>query len=392
VANEDKATRYQRLRRRTFLLGAALQALLLVAILVSGGSSALRRAIESHVGPGLVIAGSLFVLTLGVVYELVRLPLAFYHGIVLERRYDLSTETTSRWWKDHLKSSAIALGCLVAAALVVSSLLRWSPDRWWIAAAVAFSAMLVLLARLAPVALLPLFYDVKPLAREALGSRLLTLAERAGAQVLGVFEWRVGDRTRKASAALVGVGRTRRILVSDTLLAEHSDDEIEAVLAHELAHDTRGHVWSALTLEAGLIVLSCYAADAALTAFAPALGLAGKADVAGLPLVALAAGVVSFASMPLTNALSRAHERRADRDALEMTRNHAAFISAMRRLAGRNLAEERPSRLVELLFHTHPSTAARIEAARRTDSRHHRALHKIVERGLQPPRDRPRAG
>jgi STE24 endopeptidase len=369
VANEDKATRYQRLRRRTFLIGAAWQAVLLVTILATGGSTALRLAIESQFGPGFAIVCALYVLTLGVVYELVRLPLAFYHGVVLERRYDLSTETTSRWWADHLKSSAIALGCVVAAALVVSSLLRWNPDRWWIAAALSCAAMLVLLAKLAPVVLLPFVYDVRPLAREPLGSRLLALADRAGARVLGVFEWRVGDRTRKASAALVGIGRTRRILVSDTLLAEHSDEEIEAVLAHEIAHDARGHVWSAIALEAGLIAFACYAADAALATFAPVLGLAGKTDIAGLPLVALAAGAVSFASMPVTNALSRAHERRADRDALELTRNHAAFISAMRRLAGRNLAEERPSRLVELLFHTHPSTAARIEAAKQLDSR-----------------------
>jgi STE24 endopeptidase len=369
VANEDKATRYQRLRRRTFLLGAVWQAVLLVTILVTGGSLALRLAIESQVGGGFAIVCTFYVVTIGVLYELVRLPLAFYHGVILERRYDLSTESTSRWWKDHLESSAIVLGCLVAASLLVSSLLRWSPDRWWIAAAIVCAVMLVLLAKLAPVALLPLFYDVRPLVRGTLGSRLLALADRAGAQAAGVFEWRVGNRTRKASAALVGIGRTRRILVSDTLIAEHSDEEIEAVLAHELAHHARGHVWSAIALEAGLIALSCYAADAALTAFASALGLEGKSDIAALPLAALAAGAVSIASMPVTNALSRAHERRADRDALEMTRNHAAFISAMRRLAGRNLTEESPSRLVELLFHTHPSTAARIEAARQLDSR-----------------------
>jgi STE24 endopeptidase len=369
VANEDKATRYQRLRRRTFLLGTAWQAVLLVAILVSGGSSALRLAIESQVGSGLAIVCVLYVLAIGVLYELVQLPLAFYHGVVLERRYSLSTETTGRWLADHVKSSAITLGCLVAAALLVSSFLRWSPDRWWIAAAISCAAMLVLLAKLMPAVLLPFFYDVKPLAREPLGSRLLALADRAGAHVLGVFEWRVGDRTRKASAALVGIGSSRRILVSDTLLAEHSDEEIEAVLAHEIAHDARGHVWSAIALEAGLIALGCYVADAALTALGPALGLEGKSDIAGLPLVALAVGAVSFASMPVTNALSRAHERTADRDALEMTRNQAAFISAMRRLAGRNLAEERPSRLVELLFHTHPSAAARIEAAKQLGSR-----------------------
>jgi STE24 endopeptidase len=182
--------------------------------------------------------------------------------------------------------------------------------------------------------------------------------------VLGAYQWRVGDRTTKANAALVGIGRTRRILVSDTMLAAHSDDEIETVFAHELAHHVYGDIWSALALQAALLTLACYLADKVLSFYAVTIGLEGKADIAGLPLLVLTGGAVSLALTPLANALSRAHERRADRFALETTKNSAAFISAMKRLAATNMAEERPSRWVELLFHTHPSTAARIEAAK----------------------------
>jgi STE24 endopeptidase len=182
--------------------------------------------------------------------------------------------------------------------------------------------------------------------------------------VLGAYEWRVGDRTTKANAALVGIGRTRRILVSDTLLAMHSDDEVETVFAHELAHHVYGDIWSALALEAALLTLGCYVADQVLSRFALAIGLDGKVDVAGLPLILLTGGLVSLVFAPVAYALSRAHERRADRYALDTTQNSTAFISAMKRLAATNLAEDRPSRLVEVLFHTHPSTAARIEAAR----------------------------
>jgi STE24 endopeptidase len=192
----------------------------------------------------------------------------------------------------------------------------------------------------------------------------MALAEKAGTPVLGVFEWRLGDRTSKANAALVGIGRTRRILVSDTLLSAHSDQEIETVFAHELAHHVYGDIWTGLALEVILVTLGCYVADYLLTTFALGLGLDGKSDVAGLPLIALGGGAVSVALRPMTNALSRAHERRADRYALEATRNSSAFISAMKRLASTNLAEERPSKFVELFFHTHPSTAARIAAAK----------------------------
>jgi STE24 endopeptidase len=152
--------------------------------------------------------------------------------------------------------------------------------------------------------------------------------------------------------------------VSDTLLADHSDDEIEVILAHELAHHVHHDIWTAIVVEAVLVSLGFYIADGALVRFGSWLGLHGMADVAGLPLVVLAAGAASLLLLPVANALSRAHERRADRYALDLTGNPAAFISAMKRLAAQNLAEERPSLLVRVLFSTHPSTSARIESAK----------------------------
>jgi STE24 endopeptidase len=234
--------------------------------------------------------------------------------------------------------------------------------------------MLVVLAQLAPVVLLPIFYEVTPLTRESLRDRLLSLAERAGAQVLGVFEWRLSERTRKANAALAGIGRTRRILVSDTLLADHTDDEIEVILAHELAHHVHHDIWTAIAVEAVLVGLGFYLADAALIRFGVALDLNGKGDVAGLPLLVLAGGAASLALLPIVNGLSRAHERRADRYALDLTRNPSAFIAAMKRLATQNLAEDRPSLLVRVLFSTHPSTSARIEAAKQWSLRNARSI------------------
>ena len=363
MANEDKATRYHRLKRRASVLGTATQALALLVLLVTGVSVTMRDAATAFAGQRLVPHVTAYVVMLGVFLDLVHLPWAFYSGVTLERRYGLSTQTTAKWWADHLKAGGVALAFSIVAALIVVSLLRWSPDGWWISGAIVFTAILVLLAQLAPVILLPLFYDLKPLTREALRDRLLVLAERAGARVLGVFEWRLSDRTKKANAALAGIGTTRRILVSDTLLADHTDDEIEVILAHELAHHVHHDIWTGIALEAVLIGLGCYLADGALARYGPSVGLVGKADVAGLPLLVLAGGAVSLALLPLANALSRAHERRADRYALMLTKNPSAFITAMKRLAAQNLAEEHPGRLARV-FSTHPPTAERIDAAR----------------------------
>ena len=375
MANEDKAARYNRLRRRTSLLDAAVQAGLLALFALSGTSTWLRATVESLIGTDLTPLVVVYVLSSAAFFELAHLPFAFHERFLLERRYGLSTETVAGWAIDHVKAAAMALAALIAAGLVVAWLLRWSPAHWWLLAAIVLAAALVLFARFAPVLLLPRFYDIRPLERDALRARLLALTERARTPVLGVYEWRIGSRTVKANAALAGIGRTRRILLSDTLLAAHSDEEIETVFAHELAHHVYGDIWSALALEAALLTLGCYLADVVLSTFGATVGLTGKADVAGLPLLALTAGAASLGFMPLANALSRTHERRADRYALETTGNSPAFISAMKRLAATNLAEERPSRWVEVLFHTHPSAAARIEAARayqrpiRSDSR-----------------------
>jgi STE24 endopeptidase len=387
VANEDKSTRYHRLRRRTSLLDTAAQAGLLVAMVASGLSPAIRTGVESIVGTDLVPLVSVYVVVMAALFELVHLPFAFYHGVILERRYGLSTESTARWFADHLKAAALVLGALTAAGTFVVWLLRLSPFYWWVLASIGFAATLILLARWTPVLLLPLFYDVRPLARGTLRERLLTLAAKAGTPALDACEWRVGDRTTRANAALIGIGRTRRILVSDTLLAGHSDEEIETVFAHELAHHVYGDVWWAMALDIALIAIGCYLADFVLGISAGALGLEGKEDIAGLPLIALTGGTVSFVLTPIANALSRAHERRADRYALETTRNPDAFISAMRRLAATNLAEENPSRFVVAWFHTHPSTTARIEAARAWAVGSSASLRPLIPNPIPPRHD-----
>ena len=330
----------------------------------SASSVSLREASVSLAGGTFLGTLAVYVTALAVLNDLLQLPIAFYEGVTLERRYGLSTESTARWWKDHLKGWGIGTAFGLAAAAGIWSLIRWDPERWWLAAALLFSLVVLALTQLAPVLLLPLFYEVKPLERETLAARLAALADRAGAPLLGTFEWRLSDRTKKANAALAGLGRTRRILLSDTLLADYSEDEIEVILAHELAHHVHHDIWRAIAFETVLIALGLYISDLVLTAWSGSFGAAGKGDIAALPLLLLTMGVVSLALLPLRNALSRSHERRADRYALTMTRNLEAFVTAMKRLAAQNLAEESPSRLVEALFHSHPSISARISAAR----------------------------
>lgn len=367
--NEDKSARYHRLRRRADLGGTAAAGIVLALMVVSGGAVLLRDLLgwltafvlpEVLEEPALVAA---MALSTFILLHIVEFPFSWYQGFALEHRYGLSTQSGAHWLADQVKAAVLGLVLVVTGASFVFWTMRTFPATWWLVSAVVFSLALVALARLAPVLLLPVFYRFRPLDRPVLADRLMRLAAQARTDVVGVFEWVLSGHTRKANAALAGLGQTRRILLSDTLLADYSDDEIEVVLAHELAHHVHRDLWRGMVAQTLVLFGGFGLAHVVLAAAGPALGYRA-ADPAALPLLVWVAGAWSFLVLPVVNALSRAQERAADRYALETTRNPAAFVSAMKRLSQQNLAEEEPSALVRLLFYSHPPIRERIAAAR----------------------------
>ena len=376
--NEDKSARYHRLRRRADLLGTATAGVLLLGLSLSGGAHRLRElsaAVTQWLPGGVDDAMNVAVMTIVVILiqQTIELPFAFYQGHRLEHRYGLSTQTAGRWLSDHAKGLLVGIVLAVAATAVVFGTLRRFPDQWWWMSAAIFAVAMIGVARLAPVLLLPIFYKFKPLDRPALVDRLMTLATRARTNVVGVFEWVLSSHTRKANAALAGMGKTRRILLSDTLLSDFSEDEIEVILAHELAHHVHKDLWRGIALQAAVVTGGFFVVDIVLRAVADPLGLRGVSDPAGLPLLMVVGGAWSFLMAPLANAASRAQERAADRYALETTRKVDAFVTAMKRLSQQNLAEEYPSAIVRWLFYSHPPIRERIDAARTFDREQHHA-------------------
>ncbi len=366
---EDKSAIYHRLRRRADLAGVAAAGLVLLGLSTTGAALQMREFASRASGvlpAGLEEAATVAAMTLIVLAVLlvVEFPFAFFQGFLLEHRFGLSTQSAAHWLADHAKG--VGLGALLAVlgSSVVYAALRAWPGQWWVVSAAVFAAAMVGLARLAPVVLLPVFYRFQPLDRPALVARLLALARKARTDVVGVFEWVLSGHTKKANAALAGLGQTRRILLSDTLLANYSDDEIEVVLAHELAHHVHRDLWRGMAWQAVALAAGFFVADVVLRAVAGPLGLRGLDDPAGLPVLLVTAGAWSFATLPIANGLSRAQERAADRYALATTGNVEAFISAMKRLAQQNMAEEYPSPLVRWLFYSHPPIRERIAAAR----------------------------
>jgi STE24 endopeptidase len=367
--NEDKSTRYHRLRRRADLLGTASAGVVLLGLALSGGAHRLRElsaAVTQWVPGGFDDGMNVAVMTVLVILieQVIEFPFAFYQGHLLEHHYGLSTQSAGHWLTDQGKGILVGIVLAVAGTSVVYAALRQFPEQWWWISAAAFAIAMIGLARLAPVVLLPIFYKFKPLDRPSLVDRLMTLATRARTDVVGVFEWVLSGHTRKANAALAGMGKTRRILLSDTLLSDFSEDEIEVILAHELAHHVHRDLWRGIALQAVVLAGGFFVADMVLRAVAEPLGLRGMSDPAGLPVLLLIGGVWSFMLAPLANAASRAQERAADRYALTTTRNVDAFVTAMKRLSQQNLAEEYPSPIVRWLFYSHPPIRERIDAAR----------------------------
>lgn len=366
--NEDKSTRYHRLRRRADLMGTAAAGLVLLALIATGAAVQMREraAVLGARFPGFEdgMTVAMYAVMLLVLLQLVELPFAFYQGFLLEHRYGLSTQTGRHWLSDQAKGVLLGIGLAIVGASVVFLTLREWPAWWWLSSAAIFAAAMVGLARIAPVVLLPIFYRFKPLDRPGLVERLLGLARKARTDVVGVFEWVLSGHTKKANAALAGMGKTRRILLSDTLLADYSEDEIEVILAHELAHHVHRDLWRGIGVQTLVLVAGFFLANLVLRAMAGPLELRGISDPAALPLLLLVGGAWSFVVLPLVNAQSRSQERAADRYALATTRNVDAFVSAMKRLSHQNLAEEYPSQLVRWLFYSHPPIHERIAAAK----------------------------
>src|SRR6478672_2636811 len=363
LPDTPEARQYNRIRRRLSIADTVIGLVLLTVLLAAGWSATLRdlayEASRQHYSLALFVYLGML-LALG---KLLGMPLDFY-SFRLEHRFRLSNQKFGSWVWDAVKGWLVGLVLAGVLAELVYWVIRNWPEHWWLIAWAVFRGLLVLFAQIAPVVLFPIFYKFQPLDNEALKRRLVALGERAGTQVRGVYEWKLSEKSKKANAALTGLGNTRRIILADTLLQNYSEDEIEAVLAHELGHHVHGHMVKMIVVQALVTLAGFWAANYVLRyAIDEQHMFQHLADFANLPLLALVASGLSLLLMPALNAYSRFTERQADLYCWKCVANVTPYITAMEKLARQNLSESHPSRLVELLFHSHPPISKRIAAA-----------------------------
>jgi STE24 endopeptidase len=361
--DSPKARRYSRIHRRLGIIDMVLGVVFLAVLLATGWNTSLRDMAYRGAFQHYALAVFFYVVLLMGIGKLVGLGLDYY-GFRLEHSFELSNQKLANWLWDQVKGFAVG----VVLGTIVVELLYWcirqSPQYWWLIAWAAFVALFVLMAQLAPVILFPIFYKFEPLANDDLKARLVRLSERAGTQVRGVYQWKLSEKSKKANAALTGLGNTRRIILSDTLLDNYSAEEIEAVLAHELGHHVHKHIFKSILVQAGITFVGFWAASWLLNyAVFHRHMFETLSDFANLPLLVLASTVLSFLLMPALNAYSRFNERQADRYAFSAIPIVSPFISSMNKLADQNLSERTPAKWVEWYFHSHPAISKRIKAA-----------------------------
>jgi len=347
--------------------GAAMTSLVSGLVFITAAAflfgPAINREVRDLVGDNRwlrLIAIGFFYAT---VLELLTLPLDFWSDFVLEHRYQLSTQRFGGWVWKRIKGYLVGgpLGLVMLLGLYV---LLWYGGRWWwLAATAGFLGLTLLLGRILPVLILPLFYKVTRLDDAALANRLRRLAEGTGLNVEGVYRLHLSDETRKANAALAGLGRSRRVLLGDTLLDSFSPEEIEVVFAHEVGHHVHRHLIKMVAVSIVLTAGGLWLVDCTLRAAAQPLGYAAFDDPAALPLVMLVLAVFGLLLSPALNALGRFFEVQCDRYALERTGLRDAYRSAFAKLSRLNKSDPDPHPLVVWLFYDHPPIRERLALA-----------------------------
>lgn len=365
---QQKAREYGRIRRRLSFVGLGIAALSVLIVLGTGLDKWLRDQLQGLSWqpvhgwfPWQVLAYCVILL---IAYQVITLPLAYYSGFVLSHRFGLSTMSRAAWIGDLLKGFALSLVLEAVLIELIYTLLAVQPQWWWLWVGLILLLFTVVMANLAPVLILPLFYKFTPLPEGELTQRLLALAARAHTNVRGVFSMQMSSKTTAANAALMGLGNTRRVVLGDTMIDRYTVDEIEVVLAHELGHHVHHDIWKLIISQSIITLVGLYLANLLLHwAVDVQHYYLALTDAATIPFLFLLTGLFGLIMMPISNGYSRAIEYQADEYALVSTQKVDAFKSAMTRLANQNLAEIEPSPVVEFFFLDHPSIGKRLKHA-----------------------------
>jgi Zn-dependent protease with chaperone function len=342
------------------LIGLAIPALFLWT-----GWSARLRTISARIGrwryTSVGVYGALFVAAT----TLMELPWNFYVVFVRQHAYGLSNQTLGKYASDLTTGTVLGMVVTFLVLGIPYLLLKASPRRWWLYTGLLVLPFSVLVMLIVPIWVEPLFNDFSPLANKQLEERILALAERSGIEGSRVYEVKKSVDTKALNAYVTGIWTTKRIVLWDTLLAELSEEEILAVMGHEMGHYVLGHVVRSIAVATLTAILALWMAHVIvsrlLNRFKKSFGFDSLSDVASLPLLVLILNGVGLIGQPVVLAFSRYQEHEADRFTLELTQDNEAAAQAFVKLQTTNLGYPRPGLFYKLWRSTHPPIGERID-------------------------------
>lgn len=359
----DNAKTYNRIKLTVSLTETFLTVVLLVILI----TTPLGRIVQDF---AFIISGSdyiaflIFIGILGLASGILFFPLTYYTDFHLEHKYSLSNQTFWKWIWEDLKGLFVSLALGIPLLLLFFYLIKSYPESWWFILATVLFLFSVVLARLAPTLIFPIFYKFTPLEDEELKLKIGKLCESANLSFSGIFKFDLSKNTKKANAGFTGIRKSKRIILSDTLLSGFLHEEILSVFAHELGHYKRRHILKNIFIGLIFSYVGLFLAAELYNYLFPTFGFSFQHQLAALPLLTLVLMLYGIVTMPIQNIISRKFEYEADEFALRSTKNRDAFISTMEKLAKTNLADKTPHRIVEFLFYSHPSIEKRIKAAK----------------------------
>lgn len=363
LLNKEKqilARRYEKEKRILGLASAGLSLLILVVFYLSGLSAWLANLrLRSF-----ILTFILYVAAFQFILAVLGLPLNFYSSYIHEHKWNFSNQTIRSWLWDEVKSFLVGL----ALVFIMLGLLLWVmasfPRVWWFAAGAAFALVSVVMATIFPVVVLPIFNKYTPIQDKELVDALEKTLSEGGLKSSGFFREDMSRQTKKENAFLAGLGKTRRVVLGDNLMDKMSVAEIESIIAHEVGHYKRRHIWKSLVVGILQSLVVFYILNWVMRLLFPQFLTTSRWNITLLPLFFIIFGLVSgFLFGPLGNALSRFFERQADRYALSSIDNKKAFMTALAGLADRNLSNAYPAWWVKLLFYSHPPIGERLSMA-----------------------------
>jgi len=358
--NDKKVKSYNKTKIAISLFNSIFIFLLLAFFVFSGLSKDFALYIN-QLFDNAYLSLILFVSLILVIEAILTFPFSFYSGYVLEHKYNLSNQTFFQWLIENIKSFLLGFIIFLPILLSFYYIIRNHQNFWWFWIGIVIFIFTILLARLAPVIIFPLFYKFYPLENESLKNRIMNLCNKTKIQIKGIFTFNLSKETKKANAGFTGIGKSKRIIISDTLLNNFSEEEIEVVFAHELGHYIYHHIWIGMIINTILTFIGLYLVSIIYSKLIVYFEFNGIDDLAALPLLALLLTIYGIILLPLSNFISRMNEKKADSFAIELTNNFSAFESTMLKLSELNLSDKSPNKIIEILFYSHPSINNRIK-------------------------------